>query len=373
MSEDEYWPEDGCHLRSGNLDRFLVWCAKQEASRIEIQTEMPVTIRVHGRNRRVTRDASLPLDVEDAVTHVFRSATGVAELRKGTPLDLSHTIRLDRHSRRYSFRLNAIGTQVGSETGISMTFRPLADIPRPLSEQDVEPALMEALAGDRGMYLICGATGSGKTTLMGGVNRARLEDPAIHCDIIEGSQPLELLYDLVERRNSTISQCQVPRDVATFGEFIRAAMRREPTDIVVGECRDSDTMASAIQAAISGHRLTTSLHTFDCQSTIRRVAALCPGDQRDNLTISFVENLRLLVTQRLLPSTDGKRTPIREFLPVGRAIRNTLLDAPRDQWPRLTREAVHNHGQTFEQAIKKAFQAGRISETVAAAAMQQEQ
>lgn len=372
MSEHHIWPEDGAGLRGETLDRFLIWCAGQDASRIEIQTEMPVMIRVHGRNRQVTREPSLPHEVEDAISYVFRSSTAVTHLRQGLPLDLRHTIRTGTRGRRHSFRLNALGTQVGSEAGISITFRPLADIPRPLNDQNVEPELLDALHGERGLYLICGATGSGKTTLIGGVNRARLEDPALHCDIVEGSEPLELLYDLVARRNATISQIEIPRDVRTFSEFIRAAMRREPTDIVVGECRDNQTMEAAIQAAISGHRLTSSLHTFNCASTIRRVAALCPADQRDSLTIAFVENLRLLVNQRLLPSTDGKRTAIREFLPVNRTIRDTLLAARREAWPHLTQDAIETHGQSFEQAIRAALAAGRISETVAAQALREE-
>ena len=369
----ERWPHDGAALRGEMLDQFLVWCAERDASRIEIQTEMPVMIRVHGRNHQVTTDPSLPGEVEDAIAYVFRSSAGVTHLRQGQPLDLAHTIWPDRRKRRHSFRLNAIGAQVGSETGISITFRPLADVPRPLAGQNVEPVLYEALAGERGMFLICGATGSGKSTLIGGINRARLEDPDLHCDIVEGSEPLELLYDLVERRNSTITQAEIPRNLPTFNAFIRAAMRREPTDIVVGECRDTQTMEAAIQAAISGHRLTTSLHTFDCASSIRRAAALCPPDQRDNLTISLVENLRLIVNQRLLPSVDGRRTPIREILPVNRAIRETLLDAPRDRWPQLTRTAVETQGQTFAQSITLAAKEGRISESVAAAALRETQ
>ncbi len=367
-----FWPGDGGPLYRERLDSFLMWCADQEASRIEIQSEKPVMIRVHGRNRQVTRERSLPGEVEEAITYIFRSATGVTHLRQGQPLDLSHTIWPDRRRRRYSFRLNAIGTQVGPETGISITFRPLIDIPRSLDTQNLEPDLAGALLGERGMYLICGGTGSGKTTLIGGINRQRLEDPEVHCDLVEGSQPLELLYDLVEERNSTVSQAEIPRNLPSFAEFIRAAMRREPSDIVVGECRDPETMEAAIQAAISGHRLTTSLHTFDCASSVRRAASLCPADQRDNLTISLIENLRLIVNQRLLPSRDGRRTPIREFLPVNRKIRETLLDAPRERWRQLAQEAVEAHGQTFQRSIEAALAGGRIAEDVAIAALREE-
>lgn len=368
----QYWPEDGVSLRADALDRMLVWCARQDASRIQLQTDRPVVMRVHGRNRTITRDVLLPGVVEDAINYMFRDSTAVTHLRQAMALDLSHTVWADRRARRHSFRVNAVSTLVGPTQAVGITIRPLVDIPRPLSDQNIEPRLLEALEGDNGMYLICGATGSGKTTLLGGINRRRLEDPDCHMDLVEGSAPLELLYDLVPAINSTVMQIEIPRGLPTFADFIRAAMRQEPSDIVVGECRDPETMMAAIQAAISGHRLLSSLHTFDCASTMRRSAALCPADQRDSLTISFVENLRLIVNQRLLPSTDGRRTPVREFLPVSRALRNRLLDAELKRWPELTREAVETSGQTFAQSIDAAFSEGRITEAVAAAARRQE-
>ncbi|KXV50909.1 twitching motility protein PilT [Gluconobacter albidus] len=367
-----FWPHDGEALRGNTLDQFLIWCSEAECSRVEIQSDMPVMVRLHGENHQVTRDASLPGEVEDAVNYIFRSATGVTNLKNGDPIDVGHTIWPDRKKRRYPFRLNAVSSQVGADAGISMTFRPLVDIPRPLEDQQVEPQLMDALHGEQGIFLICGATSSGKSTLIGGINRARLEDPDIHCNLLEASAPLEILYDRVLRRNSTVTQLEIPRNLRSFAEFVRASMRREPTDIVVGECRDPETMEASIQAGISGHRLLSSIHTNSCSSTVRRVQALCPADQRDSLTISFVENLRLLVNQRLLKSTDGKRTPVREFLPVTRAIRTRLLDAPRDRWPNITQAAVEEHGQTFAQSIAAAVKQGRITEAVAAAAMKEE-
>ncbi|MCE2576650.1 ATPase, T2SS/T4P/T4SS family [Komagataeibacter sp. FNDCR2] len=367
-----FWPEDGVSLRGEALDRLLMWCSEQDASRIQLQTDKPIVMKVHGLNRTITREALLPGIVEDAINYMFRDSTAVTHLRQSRALDLSHTIWPDRRARRYSFRINAVPTLVGPEQAVGITIRPLVDIPRPLAEQNVEPRVLEALEGDNGMYLVCGATGSGKTTLLGGINRKRLEDPDCHMDLVEGSAPLELLYDLVPAVNSTVMQTEIPRGLPTFAEFIRAAMRQEPTDIVVGEIRDPETVVAAIQAAISGHRLLSSLHTFDCASTVRRIAALCPADQRDSLTISFVENLRVIVNQRLLRSTDGRRTPIREFLPVSRAFRDRLLDADPKHWPELTRKAVETSGQSFEQSIRSAHREGRITEAVAAAAIRQE-
>ncbi|MFT8932316.1 MAG: ATPase, T2SS/T4P/T4SS family [Acetobacter syzygii] len=347
------------------LDDLLVHCSHLGASRIQIQTDQPVEIRLHGKNLTLTDDIWSSHRVRDALFHIYGDSTADIVLTQADAIDLSHTIWPNRKARRHSFRINAVAATIGPERGINMTIRPLADIPRKLEEQNIEPRLKDALEGDNGGYLICGATGSGKTTLMGGINRDRLENPDCHCNIVEGSAPLELLYDLVKRQNATISQSEIPKQLQTFPDFIRAAMRQEPTDIVVGECRDPQTVEAAIQAMISGHRLMSSIHTFDPPSTLRRVEALCPSDQRDSLIIAFVENLKLIVNQRLLPSTDGKRTPIREFLPVTRTLRNRLLDTPREQWPAITREAVNTQGQTYLQSIAQALTEKRITEDVA--------
>jgi defect in organelle trafficking protein DotB len=366
------WPQDGRSLRGGGFDDLLIWCAAEGASRIEIQTEKPVFIRVHGRNRSVTTKPTLASEVEASVNHVYGAAAAVSVITRGEPLDLSHCVWPDRRGPRHTFRLNILGTQVGAERGISMVIRPLVDIPMPLEEQGLERGIQEALEHENGGFLVCGATGSGKTTLVGGIYRWRLEDPDQHIDLMEGSAPIEILYDLVEAKNSTVSQIEIPRHLPSFAAYVRAAMRREPTDIGLTEIRDPETMEAAIQAMISGHRLTSSIHTFNCASTMRRVASLCPADQRDSLTIAFVENLRLIVNQRLLPSTDGRRTPVREFLPITRAFRDKLLDSPRDQWPGLTNEAVKAEGQSYEKAIRQALAERRISEAVASQAMKDE-
>lgn len=351
-----------------DLNTLLVHCAELGASRVQIQTDQPVEIRVHGKNSQLGKDRWSPRRVQETIRFMYGSEVATSVLTQAETIDISHTVWPNRKGPRHSFRVNAVSATIGAEKAITITIRPLVDIPRTLDEQNVEPRLRDALEGDNGGFWICGATGSGKTTLIGGITRARLENPDCHCNIVEGSAPLELLYDLVDRKNATISQSEIPRQIKSFPDFIRAAMRQEPTDIIVGECRDPETVEAAVQAMISGHRLVSSVHTFDPASTIRRIEALCPPDQRDSLTIAFVENLRLIVNQRLLPSTDGTRTPIREFLPVTRAFRNKLLDTPRDRWPSLTHEAVEQTGQTYVQSIAQALAEKRITDAVAAKA-----
>ena len=369
------WPEDGSRLRDDTLDRFLAWSHDQGASRIDIETDRRVTLNIHGRVIRVTSEEMLASDVQASLSYMYRAESGLTTLRGGEPLDFGHRFWPNRRNngKRYCFRVNASSSVIGPDKGISLVIRPIVEDPLRLEHQHIEPEIMQAIDTGDGFTIISGATGSGKTTVIGGCTCWRMEDPNQHVNIFEGSAPTELLYDRVPRINATITQVEVGRDVKTFAEFIRAGMRREPTDIIVQEIRDPDSMEAAIQAGISGHRVITSLHTNDCSATIRRAINLCPADQRDSLTIGFVENLRLLVNQRLLPSTDGRRTPIREFVPVTRKMRNALLDAPRDRWPFMVREAVEHEGQSFARAIDKALREGRISAETASRAKHGEQ
>lgn len=366
------WEGDLHALRDGELDRLLMWCAEMEASRIQIQTGCRIVVRIHGRNHEITRREVSDTIVREAIIRMYRDQSVLARTASAEAIDIAYTLWPDRRGRRYPFRTNAIATTIGGNDGIGITIRPLADIPRSVEEQAVEPALLEAFEGDKGAFMVCGPTGSGKTTLMGGIIRRRLEDPACHCNIVEGSAPTELLFDRVRSVNATIMQTEIPRKMASFDAFIRAAMRQEPTDIVVTEIRDPQTMVAGVDAGNTGHRLMASMHTNDPADTIRRASGLCPADQRDSLTLGFVENLRLLVNQRLLPSRDGKRTAIRAFLPITRGIRNTLLDSPRERWPGLIRELTHTHGQSFTTAIHAALAQGRITEETAGIALREE-
>jgi defect-in-organelle-trafficking protein DotB len=142
-------------------------------------------------------------------------------------------------------------------------------------------------------------------------------------------------------------------------------MRREPTDIIVGECRDSETMSAAIQAAISGHVLTTTVHANDVPLTMQRIASLCPAGERDNLVSAVAQSLRLVINQRLARSIDGRRTALREYVAFDSRLRSQFLRSDPTEWPALTRRAVDEQGQSYGVAIDRALAEGRISEQVA--------
>jgi defect-in-organelle-trafficking protein DotB len=121
-----------------------------------------------------------------------------------------------------------------------------------------------------------------------------------------------------------------------------------------------------VLAAISGHVLTTTIHALDVPLTMQRIASLCPPDERDNLISAVAQSLRLVINQRLAPSTDGRRTALREYLVFDAKLRLAFLQTSPSDWPALTRKAVDEQGQSYPVAIRRAVEEGRISPQTAA-------
>lgn len=235
-----------------------------------------------------------------------------------------------------------------------------------LAAQQVEPQIVANYRPRDGLVIVSGPTHSGRSTLVAGMTAAKLEDPERDFHIVEGATPVEFLFDHVPGASSTILQSEIPRDLPSTAAFVRGSLRREPTDIVVGECRDGETLGAAIQAATSGIAVTTTLHANGVVSTMQRVVALCSAEKGDSLVSKLAQSLRLIISQRLAPSTDGRRTPLREFLVFDPVLRAEFLRRHPAEWVALTSAAVADRGQTFRKAVEKALQAGRISEETAA-------
>lgn len=364
------WPGEGGlwvaepRKSAPGLDSLLAWAYDLGASRVAFQTSHPVWVRLHGRNIRATERSLDEGDLAQITNHLY-GADGTARLQGGQDFDVSYEVARSR-AERLRFRLNATPTRTSRREGANIVLRPIPDRVPSLAAQLVEPAIMEAFRPSQGMVIVSGATGSGKSTLIAGFTAAMLEDPEGHYNIVEGAAPIEYMFDRVRSPSSTINQTEIPRDLPSFEAFIRGCMRREPTDIIVGECRDSLTMTAAVQAAISGHVLRTTLHADDLPLTMQRIPGLCPAAERDNLLSAIAQSMRLMINQRLAPATHGGRTALREFLVFDAKLRTKFLETDPDEWPMLTRQAVEEQGQSFRVAIRDALAAGRITEETAA-------
>ena len=363
-----HWVKEARRHAPG-LDSLLTWAFRAGASRIAFQTGHPVWVGIHGRNYRVTQTPNDELEFSQIVNHLY-GADGMARLQGGSDFDTAYAIQIDR-STRLRFRLNATPTRTSRRDGGNIVLRPISDLPPSLEAQRVEPEILDHYRPREGLVIVSGATGSGKSTLIAGMTVAMLTDPDGHFNILEGAAPVEFLLERVKGVHSTINQSEIPRDLPTFAAFVRGAMRREPTDIIVGECRDPETMGAAVQAAISGHSVKTTVHAEDCPLTMQRVSSLLPPSERDNLLSAVAQAMRMIINQRLIPSADGRRIAIREFLVLDPALRNQYLRTEARDWPALTRQAVEEKGQSYRKALENALNAGFINEQVASYQLRQ--
>ncbi len=362
---DGFWPGEAAPFSRDTLDSLFEWAFRLGASDLRLQTHQPVFVQLHGRMRQVTRRTFTEREVDEAVNRLY-GAEGVARLKRGEDFDVSYEVQPDRRTR-FRFRVNATAVLAHGDDGGAVVARALPVRSRALSEQNVEPEIIRACMPRTGLVFIAGGTGNGKSTLQAGITRGRLEDPDSHVAILEYSSPIEFTFDDVEGTTATISQSEIPRHLPSFAAGIRNAMRRAGDVIIIGECRDGETMAAAAQAALTDHAVYSTIHAGTLSETVQRIVSLCPMEERVALTVAVAQTLRLIVNQRLVPSLDGTRTALREFLAFDRPMRRRMADTDPDRWPALVEDMLaEGRGQSFEGAIQRALSEGRISEAGAA-------
>ena len=222
------------------------------------------------------------------------------------------------------------------------------------------PKVLERIAEEpRGLVLVTGTTGSGKSTTIASMINYINERMTRHIITIE--DPIEFLH--VDRM-SLVSQREVSVDAASFSAALRSAMRQDPDVILVGEMRDLETIETALLAAETGHLVFSTLHTLDAVETINRVIAVFPSHQQRQIRLQLSQVLRAVISMRLIKRSDvAGRLPGIEVMVVTEYIRNCITEPEKT---RLIRAAIaagtSQYGmQTFDQSLYEHFKAGRIT------------
>jgi twitching motility protein PilT len=242
---------------------------------------------------------------------------------------------------------------------IAMVFR-LVPIEIPALESlSLPDVLGEISLKPRGLVLVTGITGSGKsTTLAAMLQRINLERRA---KIITIEDPIEFLHS---RKNGLVAQREVGTDTASFGSALRHVLRQDPDVIMVGEIRDLETMEIAITAANTGHLLLSTLHTIDAAQTINRVISFFPIHQHQEVRLLLASCLQAIVSMRLVPRADGTgRVPAVEVLLCTPTVQEYIMDPDKTVMIRQAiQEGFHQYGmQTFDQSLMKLYKDGLVT------------
>ncbi len=357
---DFIFPHEPIRLAIETADEILMHSVKLGASDITFQTDEPIIAEIYGRLRRVTRRKLSNPEVGDVINAIY-GPNGMAQLLSGKDIDTHYEIRPNR-SDRYRFRINATACQVEGHDGIQITARTIPSEPPRLDSMKLPQNILQALMPDQGVVYITGATGSGKSTLLAAIIRTIVEDPESHRKVLTYEAPIEFVYDSVEKISSVVSQSEIPRHLPSFAAGVRNALRRKPRLILVGEARDAETIGAVMEAAMTGHPVYTTLHSNGVAETLRRLVTSFPAEERHGRTIDIIETIRLVVSQRLVPTVDGKRVALREYLVFDEKIRDALLETDPENVTALARTLLREHGQTIERDAHEKLSAGLITQ-----------
>ena len=230
----------------------------------------------------------------------------------------------------------------------------------------VPPVLKTISEAERGMILVTGVTGSGKSTTMAALINHINQHQNKHIVTLEN--PIEFLHRDLQ---SSVTQREIGVDTESFRMGLRAALRQDPEVVLIGEMRDPETIDTAMKAAETGHLLISTVHTPDAQSTVMRIIAMFQPEEQDVVRVRLAETLHAVVSQRLLPRADGKgRVAALEIMVVTPTIRELMLDADRIGEIRdFIAEGREQYGmQTFDQHLEELVTTGVVEFGVALAA-----
>lgn len=354
------YPGEPSRFTPENFDGLLAFATNLNASDVTLQTNEEVVAEVYGRLYKITKRKLTNTEVGDLLNSIY-GPNGTTQLLSGQDVDTHYEIRPGRNER-YRFRVNGTACQVEGHSAMQLTLRTIPNEPPTLASMNLPENVIANLAPKDGVVYVTGATGSGKTTLLAAVIRELSEDPEGHRKMLTYESPIEFVYDMVQMPTSVISQSEIPRHLPTFAAGVRNALRRKPRLILVGESRDPETIGAVIEAALTGHPVYTTLHSTGVAESIRRLVGSFSQEERQGRTIDIIETMRLIMWQQLVPTVDGKRVPLREFLVFDEEVRDKLLEVNYNEVTSLTRKLLRERGQPMRVDAERVFKEGLISE-----------
>ncbi len=340
------------------LQRLLAAGVQHGASDIHLRVGDPPVYRVRGTLAPLKYDRLTPTDTLAITTLIIQDPDVRAKLDTLQEYDTSYSI-----PGIARFRVN-VHRQRGS---LSLVLRIIPQEIPTIEGLGIPPVIRAIAENERGLVLVTGATGSGKSSTLAAMIRHINETRRVHIVTIE--DPIEFLHP---NQKASITQREVGLDTKNFNIALRAALRQDPDVILVGEIRDAESVDIALKASETGHMVFSTVHTTDAAKTIGRILAMFPPEEQDVVRIRLADSLKATISQRLLPRTDGKgRVVAAEIMVVTGTVQDYLRDPTKASGVRdLIEKGRAQYGmQSFDQHLVDLYKGGLISlETAMAAA-----
>lgn len=329
-----------------DVSQLLAFAHKHKASDLHLSSGVPPMIRVDGDIRRINMPALEHKDVHDMLYDIMNDKQR-KDYEEYWETDFSFEIpNLAR------FRVNAFNQQ----NGAGAVFRTIPQEVVTLEALEAPPVFREIAMQPRGIVLVTGPTGSGKSTTLAGMVNFVNENWLGHILTIE--DPIEFVH---QSKKCLINQREVHRDTLGFAEALRSALREDPDVILVGEMRDLETIRLALTAAETGHLVFATLHTSSAAKTIDRVVDVFPAAEKEMVRGMLSESLRAVISQTLLKRVGGGRIAAWEIMIGTPAIRNLIREGKVAQMYSAIQTGQSAGMQTLDQALSDLFRRKLIS------------
>jgi twitching motility protein PilT len=330
-----------------HVDDLLRTVIERKASDLHLSVGTSPTLRVDGELMQVSTDKLIPTKVNELIYNILTDEQ-ITTLEENWELDFAYSVRgLSR------FRVN-VHRQRGT---IGAVFRSVPVDPPSLDGLAMPEVVKTLCARPRGLVLVTGPTGSGKSTTQAAMIREINVTRRRHIVTIE--DPIEFLH---RNERSIIIQREVGSDTKSFAAALRHVLRQDPDVILIGEMRDLETIAAAITAAETGHLVLATLHTTSAAQTVDRIVDVFPPHQQEQIRVQLSTVLEGIICQTLLPVADGKgRTCAQEILVANSAIRNLIREGKSHQIPSVLQSSASDGMQGLDQALKTLVRAGKVT------------
>ena len=329
------------------LDDILLQARKVGASDVHVSVGVPIKCRIHGTLKDLTSTPLTGADTKALVEQMIPkrliagfNATGEADFSYAITGQGRFRVNVFKQRGSMAFVIRLINMEIPKPEGLGLT-----------------QSVIDLTNKKRGLVLVTGPTGSGKSTTLASLIQRINETRRNH--IITLEDPIEYLY---RHSKSLVNQREIGLDTRSYAAALRAALREDTDVILVGEMRDLETISTAITAAETGHLVFSTLHTIGAASTIDRIIDVFPAEQKDQIRVQLSMVMEAVISQRLLPKADGSgRTGVFEVMHVNTAVRSLIRDGKTYQIPSIIQTNRKAGMITMDDALLEKYRAGIIT------------
>lgn len=330
-----------------DIMELLAFATKESASDVHISSGEPPMIRIHGDMRKIDMP---PLMREDVHTVLYNILNDQQRKAYEEHYELDFAIAITGVGR---FRVNAFLQNRGE----SIVFRTIPEKIPLLEQLNMPPIVAELTKKEKGLILLTGPTGSGKSTTLAAM--LDLINREYKCHILTIEDPIEFVH---KSKNSLVNQRELGSNTHSFANALRSALREDPDVILVGEMRDLETISLALTAAETGHLVLATLHTSSAPKTIDRIIDVFPAEQQQQIRTMLSESLQAVIAQQLIKRKEGVgRIAALEIMIGTPAVRNLIRENKIAQIPSALQTGRQHGMQTMDQALLDLCRNGLVS------------